>query len=171
MSLKDYSFPNDRKYLINKTPSHLWLQESENNAIKIGLTDFFQQRIGKLVSLTLKAQSIGDTCQQGKTLGLVKAKNYSAVLKYPLSGKISAINEKIVKKPNKVNSKPYDEWLLEIRPHPDYDSQQTDSIVSSGEELKSFIKHELTNNALQADDCCPDFLGGSGVVRRKRSKK
>ena len=172
MSAKDYTFLNDRKYWINHTPSHLWLKESGENLVTVGVTDFFTKRIGKFASITLKAQSSSSSAViAGKTMGLVKAKKYSAILKYPISGNITVVNEKIVKKPKQVNKSPYEQgWLIQIRPEPDYTAQQSDNLVSPGEVLDSFITQELKNNALQADDCCPDFLGGSGVVRRRKPK-
>lgn len=172
MSVKDYKFPKDRKYWINHTPSHLWLKESGEGIVTVGVTDFFTKRIGKFTSITLKAQSSPSSpVIAEKTMGLVKAKNYSAILKYPISGKIMVVNENIIKKPKQVNKSSYDKgWLIQVRPEPDYSSQLSDNIVSTGEELDTYINQELKNNALQADDCCPDFLGGSGVVRRRKPK-
>lgn len=171
MNIEDFKFPNDRKYWNNHTPSHLWLQQEDNETILIGVTDFFQKRLGKMVSITLKARNYGDICEAGKTMGLIKAKNYSAVLKYPLSGKINAINEKIGRKPDTVNKSPYqDGWLISVQPNPEFIVQlnNDNNIIDPDEDFASFIRQEIKNNALQADDCCPDFLGGSGVVRRRR---
>ncbi|MHA2367004.1 MAG: glycine cleavage system protein H [Candidatus Hodarchaeales archaeon] len=169
-TFKDYVFPDDRKYWINHTPSHLWLQELDDGSVNIGFTDFFQERIGELKTITLKAKS-GTSCKTGKILGMVKAKNYSAILKYPLSGEINALNDKLIKKPKNVNKSPYDGgWFITIRPEPALNEQLTNNFVYPGEELETFIKSELKNDALHADDCCPDIIGGSRVVRRRKKK-
>jgi len=170
MSFSDYNFPKDRKYRINNTPNHFWISESNDGLITLGLSDFFQKQIGNINSVTIK-DSVGVTIKTGKTLGLVKAKNYSAILKYPLSGSIVKVNT-VSKNPKLINDSPYDDgWLIVLKPDPKLNDQNDDKWVDltnadSEKAFKDFIEKEITNKALMADECCPDLLGGSGVVRR-----
>ena len=169
---ENYNFPKDRKYLINNTPNHLWLKEDlENNLLVLGLSDFFQKRIGELKAFSTTAKP-GITTTSGKTLAIVKAKNYSSVLKHQLDGKVIEIND-LNKNPRLVNNSPYEKgWILKFELESvskDQLNKKWVELVNEGENLfKEFIELEIKNNALLPDDCCPDFLGGSGVVRRRK---
>ena len=114
---------------------------------------------------------MGTSITSGKTFGLVKAENYSAILRSPFSGEIKGVSE-VVNNPNLINKSPYDEgWLLLISLDPSLKEQASNNWVNPSEnlkDLKKFIEVEIKNNSLLPDDCCPDLLGGSGVVRRKK---
>lgn len=168
---EDFRYPSDRLYWVSHSPNHYWLVQEEDGSAKVGLTHFFGSRIGKIHSVTLKAHE-GKKCERGKSLGIVKAENYSVILHYPLSGEVAAVAD-VAKHPTLINDSPYDEgWLLKISPDPPLDLQLENWVhpTEDQEKLRSFVEQEVKNKALLEDDCCPDLLKGSKVVRRRRRK-
>ena len=169
VKILEFEYPEDRYYLIGHTPTHLWFKSIENKSTyRVGVTDFFQKRIGDIDSVTLRKK--GDDVDVGKTMSLIKAKNYSAVLKGAFKAKYLNINENVIKKPKLINEDPYNQgWLYDLMVD-NLESTLGEKLVQATNiNLKFFLEAEIRNNALQGSDCCPDFLGGSGVVRRKRT--
>ena len=168
LKILEYEYPEDREYLINSTPTHIWILKEENETkCLIGLTDFFQKQIGEVDKITLKKKN--SEINIGKTIGLVQAKNYSAILKSPINFIILEVNPKLDKKPKLINEDPYiSSWLYKIELKSS-DSLKSDNFVTANDSrLKKFLEEEIKNNALLGDDCCPDFIGKSGVVKRKK---
>jgi glycine cleavage system H protein len=169
----ELTFPSDRWYYINNTPYHFWLQQQEDFII-LGLTDFFQKQIGEINTVTFNI-TLNIVIAKGKALAIIKAKNYSAILRFPFSCKVIEINESIKKNPKLINESPYEKsWLLKLNVDTPLDQQLTNDWInlsdsSNLEILKIFIDKEIKNKSLMADDCCPDFLGGSGVTRRRKT--
>ncbi|MFW9928902.1 MAG: hypothetical protein ACFFD1_05900, partial [Candidatus Thorarchaeota archaeon] len=129
--------------------------------------DFFQKQLDIINEISLKGNN--NEIDIGKTIALIKGKNNTIILKSPFKMKILEVNEKLKKKPQSINKSVYNEgWLYKIQTDK-IDGNIKDNLVSAADEtLKLFIKKEKDNNALVADDCCPDFTKNSGVVRRKR---
>jgi glycine cleavage system H protein len=171
LKILDYNYPDDRKYLIDSTPSHLWfLKYDEPDKYILGVTDFFQNQIGEISQITLKKKDNG--IPKGKTIGLVQAKNYSAILKSPIGFKIIETNDKLIKKPKIINSDPYSiGWIYKIQLNKEEDLNGDKLVSTEDPRLEKYIEYEKKNNALLADDCCPDFIGKSGAVRRIKPKK
>lgn len=170
-SFSELNFPNNRWYYINNTPYHYWLQK-DNDVTILGLTDFFQKQIGEIKSVEFR--KFDKLIEKSKLLAVVKAKNYSAILRFPFSCQVLEINPDLKNNPKLINNSPYDKsWLVKVRAEPSLEEQLSDEWIdlsneSNKEQLQTFIEKEITNKSLQADDCCPDFLGGSGVTRRRR---
>lgn len=170
-SFSEVTFPNNRWYYINNTPHHYWVQQNNDIAI-LGVTDFFQKQIGEIKSVEFR--KFDKTIEKSKLLAVVKAKNYSAILRIPFSGQVVEVNTELKNKPTLINDSPYDKsWLVKFRAEPVLEEQfSADWIDLSTEpnksKLQSFIEKEIANKSLLADDCCPDFLGGSGVTRRRK---
>lgn len=167
----ELSFPNNRKYYINNTPFHYWVQQ-DGDVTVLGLTDFFQKQIGEIKDITFKTSD--DLITRNKVLAVIKAKNYSAILRFPFSCFLLDFNKEVKSNPKLINESPYDKsWLVRVRPDPTIDQQLSDDWIDLSSEdnkakLKAFIEQEIKNKSLMADDCCPDFLGGSGVTRRRK---
>ena len=171
-NFSELTFPNNRWYYINNTPYHYWVRK-EGDMTVLGLSDFFQKQIGEIKSIEFKSSD--KLIEKSKLLAVVKAKNYSAILRYPFSCFTIEINSNLKKNPKLINESPYDKsWLIKVRTEPPLEEQLTDDWIklssdSNKDKLKAFIEKEIKNKSLLADDCCPDFLGGSGVTRRRRN--
>lgn len=173
-NFNELHYPSDNRfYYINNTPHHYWLK-FDNDIATLGLSDFFQKQIGTINTVTFNNTTLGAQINKSKALVIIKAKNYSAILKFPFSCIPIKINENIKSNPKLINESPYDKsWLIRVKSDPDLKKQLSDDWIDISDDnnmnkLKSFIDKEIKNKSLLADDCCPDFLGGSGVTRRRK---
>jgi glycine cleavage system H protein len=83
--------------------------------VRIGLTDYLQQRSGDVASVTLK--QVGTAVKAGDELGALDTIKVDLVVPAPLAGTIVAINDALGEHPELVNSDPYGAgWLADIVP-------------------------------------------------------
>lgn len=99
---------NDRKY----TDSHEWLLDLGNGTYRIGLSDYAQSSLGDIVFVDLP--QVGDTLEQGVSLGDVESVKAVSEIISPVSGKVSAVNDELAASPEAINSDPYGAWLVEV---------------------------------------------------------
>jgi glycine cleavage system H protein len=98
----------ERRY----TKSHEWLDVDGKN-VTVGITDFAQSQLGDVVFLELPAP--GRKLAAGETFGVVESVKAASDLYSPVSGRITAVNDKLAAHPELVNSDPYSEgWILKV---------------------------------------------------------
>jgi glycine cleavage system H protein len=98
----------ERRY----TKSHEWLT-AEGKSVTVGITDFAQSQLGDVVFLELPAP--GRKLTAGETFGVVESVKAASDLYSPVSGRITAVNEKLAAHPELINSDPYgDGWILKV---------------------------------------------------------
>jgi glycine cleavage system H protein len=98
----------DRRY----TKSHEWLTV-DGKTVTVGITDFAQSQLGDVVFLELPAP--GRNLAAGETFGVVESVKAASDLYSPVSGRITAVNDKLTAHPELVNSDPYgDGWILKL---------------------------------------------------------
>jgi glycine cleavage system H protein len=103
------NFPSNLKY----TSQHEWILV-EGSAGKIGITEFAQGELGDVVFVELAP--IGKKVRAGESLGTIEAVKTVAELYSPVSGEISALNEKVNASPEIVNRDPYgDGWIVQLQ--------------------------------------------------------
>jgi len=101
-------YPEDLRY----TDSHEWVRP-EGNVATFGLTDHAQSELGDIVFLELPA--VGAEVVAGKECGVVESVKAASDLYAPLSGKVTAVNDKAVQDPALVNREPYRAgWLIKV---------------------------------------------------------
>mgnify|MGYP001607741194 FL=1 len=101
--------PDDRKY----SKEHEWLK-IDGDAATIGITDYAQDQLGDVVYVDLPAA--GATITQFEKMGEIESVKAVSDLFTPASGEVLEVNEKVVEKPELVNSDPHgDGWLLRIK--------------------------------------------------------
>jgi glycine cleavage system H protein len=101
--------PNDRRY----SKEHEWLK-IDGNAGTIGITDYAQDQLGDVVYVDLPQP--GATITQFQKMGEIESVKAVSDLFTPASGEVLEVNEKVVDKPELVNSDPHGEgWLLRVR--------------------------------------------------------
>lgn len=104
------NIPTDRQY----TETHEWLQK-DGDLFIIGITDHAQHQLGDLVFIELP--EVGTTFTKGKELGVLESVKAASDFYAPVSGTVTAINERLQDSPALINSAPYDEgWLVKIKP-------------------------------------------------------
>ena len=103
------SYPADLKY----TKEHEWIRVDGNTGV-IGITDFAQQQLGDVVYVELP--DVGSTMTAGKVFGTIESVKAVSELFSPLSGEIVAVNDKLEKEPQLVNSAPYEDgWMVKMK--------------------------------------------------------
>jgi glycine cleavage system H protein len=98
----------ERRY----TKTHEWLTVDGKN-VTIGITDFAQAQLGDVVFLELP--SVGRKLDKGEAFGVVESVKAASDLYAPVSGHVTAVNDKLTATPELVNSDPYGEgWIMKL---------------------------------------------------------
>ncbi|MGH7123892.1 MAG: glycine cleavage system protein GcvH [Stellaceae bacterium] len=98
----------ERRY----TKSHEWLTAA-GKSVTVGITDFAQSQLGDVVFLELPAA--GSKVTAGESFGVVESVKAASDLYSPVTGRITAVNEKLAAHPELINSDPYgDGWILKV---------------------------------------------------------
>ncbi|MBA2685710.1 MAG: glycine cleavage system protein GcvH [Gemmatimonadaceae bacterium] len=100
--------PDNLKY----SSEHEWLAANGKSA-KVGITGYAAEQIGDIVFVELP--KVGSMVTAGVSFGVIEAVKSVSELFAPVSGKVTAINERVAKEPELVTAAPYgDGWLIEI---------------------------------------------------------
>jgi glycine cleavage system H protein len=127
------NIPADLKY----TKSHEWLK-MEGDVAVIGITDYAQDQLGDIVFLELAG--IGKKVEAGKEFGSIESVKSVSELIAPVSGEVVALNDELVKRPETVNSSPYEKgWMIKVKLS---DPKELESLLPS-EAYKSFVTEEV----------------------------
>jgi len=125
-------YPENLQY----TKDHEWLRVNGDNGA-IGITDFAQNALGDVVYVELP--KVGDKFEQGDPFGSVESVKSVSELFIPVSGEVTAINEKLLDEPELVNSSPYqDGWMIQLKIK---DAGEIDSLLSALE-YEDFVKSQ-----------------------------
>ncbi len=118
--------PEDLRY----TAEHEWVRGSaDDDAVRIGITDFAQDALGDIVYVHLP--EVGDAVEAGSVMGELESTKSVSDLFAPLSGTVSASNEALDANPELCNSDPYGAgWIVEITPT---DPSQLDGLLTAAE--------------------------------------
>ena len=94
------------------SPSGVWVQP-ENGAGRVGLSDFLQQSSGDMAFVEVRP--VGTVLAAGDELASVETMKVNLSVESPVSGTITAVNERLEESPELVNQDPYGEgWLALI---------------------------------------------------------
>src|SRR5687768_5042934 len=102
------SYPADLKY----TKEHEWIRV-EGNTGAIGITDFAQQQLGDVVYVELP--EVGSTITAGKVFGTIESVKAVSELFAPVTGEVTETNSSLKDRPDHVNSKPHDTWIVKVK--------------------------------------------------------
>lgn len=123
MSEKKINFAADRKY----TESHEWVK-TEGDVVVVGISDYAQDQLGDVVFVELP--QVGTAVSAGKAFGVVESVKAASDLYAPISGEVTAINEKLAESPETVNKDPFgDGWMIKVRPS---SSAELDKLIDAG---------------------------------------
>ena len=96
------------------TAEHEWVAPGAA-PLRVGITDFAQDALGDIVYVQLPEP--GTTVEAGQSLGEVESTKSVSEIYAPLSGTVTARNERLGGEPELINTDPYGEgWLVEIEP-------------------------------------------------------
>jgi glycine cleavage system H protein len=102
------SYPADLKY----TKEHEWIRV-EGDTGAIGITDFAQQQLGDVVYVELP--DVGATITAGQVFGTIESVKAVSELFAPVTGEVVATNSELKDRPDHVNSKPHETWMVKVK--------------------------------------------------------
>jgi glycine cleavage system H protein len=124
--------PDNLKY----TAEHEWVRFGGGNVVRIGITDYAQEKLGDIVFVNLP--EVGTAVQSGQAMGEVESTKSVSDVYAPVSGTVTARNEALDGQPELVNADPYGEgWMVEIT---------LDEPASQGDLLDAAAYHGLTES-------------------------
>ena len=98
---------------LQYTKEHEWVNQSQPNVFRMGITDYAQGALGDIVYVQLP--KVGESVTADKVCGEVESTKSVSEIFAPVTGKIVAINDSLVSAPETINSDPYGQgWLAEI---------------------------------------------------------
>ncbi len=90
-----------------------WIQPQGKKHVRIGLSDFLQQRSGDVAFVSVKPP--GTVLAAGDELAEMETVKVNVSLASPVGGKVVEVNEALKPSPELVNQDPYDKgWLAVI---------------------------------------------------------
>lgn len=98
------------------TAEHEWVTEpNQDGAVRVGITDYAQKALGDIVFVQLP--DVGAKLTAGEAIGEVESTKSVSDIYAPISGTVTARNDKLEQEPEIVNASPFDDgWLFEIEP-------------------------------------------------------
>ena len=103
-----FDVPDDNRYL----ESHEWI-DVDGGTGRVGISDFAQDELGDIVFVELPG--VGDEVAAGDSFGVVESIKAVSDIYSPVSGEVTAVNERLDAEPELVNDDPYgDGWMIEV---------------------------------------------------------
>jgi glycine cleavage system H protein len=115
-------YPAELKY----TKDHEWVRV-EGDIGAVGITNFAQQQLGDVVYVELP--EVGTKLAAGQAFGTIESVKAVSELYAPVSGEVVEVNTAIKDKPEDVNAKPHDTWMIKVRLA---NAAETDSLLDAG---------------------------------------
>jgi glycine cleavage system H protein len=125
------AYPANYKY----TKEHEWISV-EGTAGTVGITDYAQSSLGDIVFVDLP--KVGDAVEAGKIFGSVESVKAVSDLYSPVSGTVTAVNEELKDKPEKVNEDANATWMLKLTLK---DASELDTLLSAAD-YEKFVSEE-----------------------------
>ena len=99
---------------LSYTAEHEWVRRTDGTkTVRVGITDYAQSALGDVVFVSLP--EVGASVSKGAAVGEVESTKSVSDIYAPLSGTVSARNDKLDDSPDLINSDPYGEgWILEL---------------------------------------------------------
>lgn len=108
MDVEGYNMPDDLYY----HKEYMWAKV-EGNIVTVGFTDFAQKMAGDVSYVEMPFD--GDQISQDGEVGTIETGKWVGKMFAPVSGKVSATNEKLYDDPTIINKDPYGEgWVFKI---------------------------------------------------------
>lgn len=101
-------YPAELKY----TKDHEWVR-LDGDTGTIGITNFAQLQLGDVVYVDLP--EVGAQLSAGDTFGTIESVKAVSELYAPVSGEVVDVNTALKDKPEDVNAKPHETWMIKVR--------------------------------------------------------
>jgi len=113
-----FKVATDRLY----NPEGVWVKE-ENGCIRIGLSDFVQQRSGDVAFAEIKP--VGTVLVAGDEMAVIETIKVNITYTAPVNGKIIEVNPAMSNAPEAINQDPYGAGWLAMMEIPDWGAEYT----------------------------------------------
>jgi len=121
-------YPKELKY----TKDHEWISIAGNKG-KVGVTAFAIEQLGDIVHMELP--KVGDSFKQNAAFGTIESTKTVSDLYMPLTCKITAVNDSLLKKPESLQADAYKNgWLIEVEIQ---NTSEVSGLMSAAEYEKS----------------------------------
>jgi len=102
--------PDDLQY----TRSHEWVRSLPNGEVEVGITDHAQEALGDLVFV--EVPQLGAQLSAGVACAVVESVKAASDVYSPVTGRVTARNERLTETPELLNSDPYGTgWMMRVR--------------------------------------------------------
>jgi glycine cleavage system H protein len=123
-------YPEEFQY----TKDHEWIQVDEDVGT-IGITDHAQKELGDIVFVELP--KVGDHVTAKEPFGTVESVKAVSEVFSPVTGDVTAVNEKLQNRPELLNSDPHGSaWLIKVRVE---DRSEVEKLMGA-EEYEAYIR-------------------------------
>lgn len=95
------------------TPRHVWAQITPQGEVAVGITDKFREQLKEIVNV--KTNPVGQIIAKEEPFGVAESWWFTQDIYSPLSGKIVAVNERLVEDPFALNADS-SQWIVKIQP-------------------------------------------------------
>ncbi|MFN3406629.1 MAG: glycine cleavage system protein H [Caldimicrobium sp.] len=134
--------PEDRLY----TEKHLWVKKDKKKTVKIGITDYFSAKEIEIIDIDLPEE--GEEYEKEDIFGSLESVEEVFDLSMPVSGIITAVNEKVLDDVDILNEDPYEEgWLVKVEMT---NAQELEDLlrpedyeIKVSEEIEDFVPERL----------------------------
>jgi len=113
-----FKVATDRSY----TAEGVWAKE-ENGRVRIGLSDFVQQRSGDVAFAEVKP--VGTTLAAGEEAAVIETIKVNITYTSPVNGKILEVNPAMNNAPEAINQDPYGAGWLAVMEVADWEAERT----------------------------------------------
>lgn len=115
--MASYKIPENCLYTRGDT----WVRRENDGMIRMGITDYAQQKLKKIEYLSLPEED--ETVKQFEALGEIESMKSLAELMAPVTGIVAGVNEEAVERPGVINEDPYEKGWILILDCEDFDGQ------------------------------------------------
>lgn len=137
-NIEGYNLPDDLLYHEEDS----WVKV-EDNKVRIGMTDFFQQAAGDIVYVDLPFE--GDEIVQGEPFGKAQSSKWIGKLISPLSGTIEEVNYELDNDSTIINKDPYGKgWVIVITPS-NFDEEK-ENLIYGVDNITKWIKRQIAKS-------------------------
>ena len=100
---------------LKYTKAHEWVRLEPDDTLTMGISQFAQEQLGDVVYVELPP--VGKTVKAGDNVLLVESVKSAGEIKAPVSGTVTAVNERLTRQPELINSDALGEgWLYKMQP-------------------------------------------------------
>ena len=105
-----FRIPKDDGFYFNENDAWVYVK---GNKARVGVTDFAQKNLSDIMYFTPPA--LGNKIEQFEEVGSIESGKAVFEIVSPVSGTVTAINDKLLESPELINQNPYEQgWIAEL---------------------------------------------------------